>query len=103
MQQSVSPNKWESAAGTTSMNEYRPNLSLVVTAPQETEQHYMTSLTIDLPARGKEFFFSTPRGAAVLSANGISKTITQRLLGLGILLATFALLYRTHTTRRAAL
>jgi len=72
------------------MKEFRQNLSLAVTAPQQTtqraaEQPFMNSLAINLPARGKEFFFSTPRGNSELSANGISKSITQWIVGLVIL------------------
>ena len=76
------------------MKEFRQNLSLVVTAPQETlsEQAHMASLTITIPERGREFFFSTPRGEVVLSANGVSKTVTQRVIGLIMLAIAIVLM-----------
>ena len=84
----ISPNEWQSTGGSSEAREFRQNLALVVTAPQETqqatEQPYMNSLAITLPARGKEFFFTTPRGDAVLSVNGVSKSVTQMLIGLVI-------------------
>ena len=85
------------------MKEFDSKLSLVVSAPQETTPHYMTSLAISLPTRGTEYFFTTPRGDAVLSANGISKTITQRLIGLVMLVAVIAFLFRTRASRLKAM
>lgn len=83
LESTISPDHWQSSGGNSSMRDFRQNLSLVVTAPQETysEQPYMASLAITLPVRGKEFFFTTPRGEVVLSANGIYKTIAQRSIG----------------------
>ena len=105
VQQSIAPNQSD-INGNMSMGEFKSELSLVVTAPQETTQettqHYMTSLAISLPARGTEYFFTTPRGDAVLSANGISKTITQRLIGLVMLLAVVAFLSMTRASLKRA-
>jgi len=97
--QTISPNTWQSVGGTTTMKEFRQNLSLVVTAPQETtrqsaEQPFMNSLAINMPSRGKEFFFSTPRGNSELIANGISKSVTQRIVGLVILVLGIVLFRR---------
>ena len=97
--QSISPNTWQSAGGTATMREFKQNLSLVVTAPQETtqqatEQPFMNSLAINLPTRGKEFFFSTPRGNSELSASGISKSVTQWIVGIVILVFGIVLLRR---------
>ena len=99
IRQSIAPNQWEST-GAASMNEFDSKLSLVVSAPQETTPHYMTSLAISLPTRGTEYFFTTPRGDAVLSANGISKTIVQRVIGLVMLVAVIAFLSRTRVSRK---
>ena len=96
------PNGWQRAGGSSTSQEFRENLSLVVTAPQETqqaaEQFYMNSLVITLPARGKEYFFTTPRGDAVLSVNGVSKSMTRLVIGLLILLVGMALI-RSRTDR----
>ena len=86
--------------GSSEMREFRQNRSLVVTAPQEThqatEEPYMNSLAIALPARGKEFFFTTPRGDAVLSVNGVSKSITQMFIGLVIFVLGVVVFIRTR-------
>ncbi len=98
----ISPNEWQATGGTSSMREFRQNLSLAVAAPQETHQAYMTSLSITLPARGKEFFFTTPRGDAKLSANGISKTVTQRAVGVMVLLLGIVLIAARRKTSKLA-
>ena len=98
----ISPNAWQSTSGTSSMREFRQNLSLAATAAQETDQAYMTSLSITLPARGKEFYFTTPRGEAKLSANGISKTVTQRAVGVMVLLLGIVLVAARRKSRRSA-
>ena len=86
--------------GSSEMREFRQNRSLVVTAPQEThqatEEPYMNSLAIALPARGKEFFFTTTRGDAVLSVNGVSKSITQMFIGLVIFVLGVVVFIRTR-------
>ncbi len=96
------PNGWQRAGGSSTSQEFRENLSLVVTAPQETQQaaehFYMNSLAITLPARGKEYFFTTPRGDAVLSVNGVSKSMTRLVIGLLILLVGMVLI-RSRTDR----
>ena len=94
IESTVSPNQWGQAGGNSAMREFRQNLSLVVTAPQEThsEQAHMASLAIQLPVRGREYFFTTPRGEVVLSANGISKTVTQRVIGLIMLAIAIVLM-----------
>ena len=97
--QTILPNSWQSAGGTSTMKEFRQNGSLVVTAPQETtqqasEEPFMNSLAINLPTRGKEFFFSTPRGNSELSASGISKSVTQWIVGIVILVFGIVLLRR---------
>ena len=84
------------------MREFRQNLSFVIAAAQETEQAYMTSLSITLPARGKEFFFTTPRGEAKLSANGISKTVTQRAVGVMVLLLGIVLVAARRKSNKLA-
>ena len=38
IESTISPTQWENAGGTSSMREFRQNLSLVVTAPQETHE-----------------------------------------------------------------
>jgi general secretion pathway protein D len=38
IENTISPDQWQSAGGTSSMREFRQNLSLVVTAPQETHE-----------------------------------------------------------------
>ena len=40
---------------------------------------FMASLDVDLPVRGREYFFTTPRGEVKLSAQGIATQVYQRL------------------------
>jgi len=102
IEEAISPNAWQSAGGTSSMSEFRTHLSLVVTAGVQTDQAYMTSLSITLPARGREFFFTTPRGEAKLSANGISKTVTQRAVGVMVLLLGIVLVAARRKSNKLA-
>ncbi len=53
----------------------------LATNGQKPSETYLSSLSITLPTRGNEYFFSTPRGEAELSAHGISKSIAWRSLG----------------------
>jgi hypothetical protein len=47
---------------------------------------YMASLDVELPVRGREYFFTTPRGEVELSAQGVSTKVYQRLyMILGVL------------------
>lgn len=52
----------------------------------------MASLDIELPVRGIEYWFTTPRGDVQVSARAISRTLTARLIRLGWLLAAFVVL-----------
>lgn len=59
---------------------------------------FMSSLDVEMPERGQEFLFSTPRGDAKLSMQGISQSVYQRLqtvVGLVIAIAIISLVYRT--------
>jgi len=94
--QTVAPDERPGTGGDSAQAEFRKNLSLVVTAPQETEQSYLTSLAITLPTRGKEFYFTTPRGDAILSANGVSKSIVPKSIGLIALVIGVVLLIKTR-------
>ena len=40
---------------------------------------FMASLDVDLPVRGREYFFTTPRGEVKLSAQGVATRVYQRL------------------------
>ena len=97
----VLPNGWQDTGTESNQKNVRPNLSLVVTAPQETHESYMTSLLIALPARGKEFYFTTPRGDAILSANGVSKSIVPKTIGLVVLVIGIVLLARAKRPSRS--
>ncbi|HUP77585.1 MAG TPA: hypothetical protein VM260_03420, partial [Pirellula sp.] len=98
--QIVPPSAWQTTDGSSSTREIGNNFSPAVADLQETEQAYTASLTITLPVRGKEFFFTTPRGDVVLSANGISKTVTRRMIGLLMLVLALALVAATKRRRR---
>ncbi len=98
--QSAVPNGWQSAGGSSSSSDFRRNLSLAVAAPQESQEAYMKSLEINLPTRGSEFYFTTPRGDAVLSASGVSKSIVPKSIGLLALAIGFLLLVRKKTVGR---
>jgi len=43
------------------------------------EGGYLASLDVDFPVRGREYFFSTPRGEVQLSAQGMATRTSQRL------------------------
>ncbi len=39
---------------------------------------YMASLDVELPSRGREYFFTTPRGEIELSAQGVQTHVSKR-------------------------
>ncbi len=80
-----SPTNWGNQEGTSLVQEFGTNLSLSRATGNSVDEAYMSSLAITLPSRGKEFFFTTPRGGAELSANGVSKSISRSIIG-GLLL-----------------
>ena len=47
---------------------------------------YMASLDVELPQRGREYLFSTPRGNAQLSVQGFSQRVYDRLISILMLL-----------------
>jgi len=58
--------------------------------PQDTVAQpvvaYMASLDVELPQRGREYLFSTPRGNAQLSVQGFSQRVYERLISILTLL-----------------
>ena len=92
--QTTAPDGWQDAFGSSRSTDFRRNRSLVVATPQQTDQAHMKSLEINLPARGKEFYFTTPRGDAILSASGVSKSIVPKMIGLLALVIGVILLFR---------
>ena len=57
---------------------------------EATNAAFMASLDVDLPVRGNEYFFTTPRGEVELSAQGISTKVYQRLYAILAVLAIAA-------------
>ncbi|HND54921.1 MAG TPA: hypothetical protein PLV92_21055, partial [Pirellulaceae bacterium] len=47
---------------------------------------YLTSLTVELPGRGVEFLFKTPRGDLEITATAVAEPLVQRLLRLVVVL-----------------
>ncbi len=56
---------------------------------------YLASLDVELPQRGREYLFSTPRGDGQLSVQGISQRDYQRLLTIATLLLIAAVVWLT--------
>lgn len=92
-------NEWQNG-GNSLPSHSGPNLSFALAALQENHQAYMKSLEINLPTRGTEFYFTTPRGDAVLSASGVSKSIVPKSIGLLALVIGIALLVRKKSDGR---
>jgi hypothetical protein len=57
---------------------------------EATKSAYMASLDVELPVRGREYFFTTPRGEVELSAQGVANKIYQRLYTVLSILAVAA-------------
>jgi hypothetical protein len=47
-----------------------------------TDQGHLVSLDVQLPVRGQEYFFTTPRGEVRIIARGISQPLASRLIRL---------------------
>ncbi len=63
---------------------------------------FMASLDVDLPVRGQEFYFMTPRGDLVLTAQGYSQAEFNRLVKLiGIALLALILWFLNTVIKRA--
>lgn len=60
------------------------------TNAEATNAGFMASLDVDLPVRGREYFFTTPRGEVELSAQGVSNKVYQRLYAILAVLAIAA-------------
>lgn len=75
----------------------QPNMSLVVSAGQG----YLVSLDTDLPVRGNEYLFTTPRGATEITAQSVSTRTLQRWSSIAALLILGAIAWRV-TQRRTA-
>ncbi len=66
------------------------NLALIESGVQivtgKNPSGYLVSLDTELPLRGQEFFFSTPRGATEITAQSISANTIQRTTAIIVLL-----------------
>ncbi len=56
------------------------------TGGQSVTPAFLASLDVDLPIRGREYFFTTPRGEVELSAQSVASRVYQRLLNIVYLL-----------------
>ncbi len=65
-------------------------------APAPPADAYMASLDVDLPLRGREYLFSTPRGDARLTVQGISQRVYQRLTSILLLLVGAAVIFQLY-------
>jgi len=66
-------------------------------APSDQPQAaFMASLDVELPVRGREYFFTTPRGEVELSAQGVSNKIYQRVYTILAVLAIAAIAWAVY-------
>ncbi len=63
---------------------------------ERSNDGFMASLDVELPVRGREFLFSTPRGDVELSAQGVSHRDYQRLITIGTVLLMAVLLWGAY-------
>lgn len=61
-------------------------------ASSSNRNAFMASLDVDMPQRGQEFLFATPRGDARLSVQGMSQSAYQRILTIAGLLVAMVLI-----------
>ncbi len=71
-------------------------------AASTAAEGFMASLDVDLPVRGQEFYFMTPRGELELTAQGYSQAEFNRLVNLtGILVLAVILWFLNAAIKRA--
>jgi hypothetical protein len=74
-------------------------------AAEFSDQTHLASLDVELPSRGQEFFFTTPRGEVQIVAYGVSQPHISRLtqllavaLGVVVLYVLYRILLRVVPT-----
>ena len=73
-----------------------PEPQLPGAPPTAAQEAFMASLEVDLPVRGREFFFTTPRGEVELSGQAIATSVYQRLYAIVSVLAIGAACWLTY-------
>ena len=67
------------AATTQAQTMQLPTIQSPNTTSGATQTAFMASLDVDLPVRGREYYFTTPRGEVELSAQGVAMKLYKRL------------------------
>jgi len=78
MAQSAPATPSQTANTLATQNQFGNNMAPVLSG-ETASAAFMASLDVDLPVRGREYFFTTPRGQVELSVQGIATKFYQRL------------------------
>jgi hypothetical protein len=60
----------------------------------------LASLDVDLPERGVEFLFTTPRGEIAITARAVSSTLAERIAHLLVIAVVIVVLYVVYRLAR---
>jgi len=69
-------------------------------APAQGIEHHLASLDVDLPDRGVEFMFTTPRGEIEITARAVSAPMTERIVWLIAIVVALVVLYIIYRLAR---
>ncbi|MBC8872161.1 MAG: hypothetical protein H8E44_22240 [Planctomycetes bacterium] len=84
----------------TAASDGRTTVWEVDAAPAQGIEHHLASLDVDLPDRGVEFMFTTPRGEVEITARAVSAPITERLAWLFAIAVAIVVLYVVYRFAR---